>query len=70
MQAGALPYGAYKLHTLKITASSDLEPDPHLEQEGSFFPRPAFSPSSEPEELTIQSGPGTGGGIQPGVLFR
>ena len=49
------PYGAYKLHTLKITASSDPNRILTSEQEGSFFlTDSAFSLPQEPEELTIQ----------------
>ena len=49
------PYGAYKLHTLKITASSDPDRILTSEQEGSFFlTDSAFSLPQEPEELAIQ----------------
>mgnify|MGYP002589764101 CR=1 FL=1 len=49
------PYGAYKLHTLKITASSDPDWILTSEQEGSFFlTDSAFSLPQEPEELAIQ----------------
>ena len=47
------PYGAYKLHTLKITASSDPDRILTSEQEGSFFlTDSAFSLPQE--ELAIQ----------------
>ena len=49
------PYGAYKLHTLKITASSDPDRILTSEQEGRFFlTDSAFSLPQEPEELAIQ----------------
>ena len=49
------PYGAYKLHTLKITASSDPDWILTSEQEGSFFlTDSAFSLPQEPEELALQ----------------
>ena len=49
------PYGAYKLHTLKLTASSDPDRILTSEQEGSFFlTDPVFSPLQDPEELEIQ----------------